>query len=46
MYIALLMLLLAYFLLKEYVPRAVGRIVRIRSTDAKRPDRPVQQEYG
>jgi hypothetical protein len=42
MYIALLMLTLAYFLLKEYAPRAVGRILRNRSTR----ERPVQQEYG
>lgn len=42
MYIALLMLILAYFLLKEYVPRAVGRIFRIRSTSR----RPVKEEYG
>jgi hypothetical protein len=45
MYIALLMLVLAYFLTKEYVPRAVGRILRIRSTSPN-TGRPGQQEYG
>jgi hypothetical protein len=46
MYIVLLMSILCCCLAKEYVPRAVGRMLRIRSTDTTSPGRPVQQEYG
>ena len=46
MYITLLMLILAYFLLKEHWPRAMGRLRRTVHPQAQSRERPAEQQDG